>query len=108
MESAIVKENVRLTQENKRLMHRIDEEIAANEKLRAELMDTKLLLKRYRKEKMQGYGRRRKQNDRFYSFVEYAVVGLGVIALLAVIALAIRLLFLGTDCLFMWLWDLNI
>ena len=106
--SAIIKENVRLTQENKRLMQEIDKVILEREKIRAELCDTELLLKRYRKDKLRGYDRRRKQNDIFCAFVEYAVVTVGVVALLAVIALAIRLFFFAFDCLFMWVCNLMI
>lgn len=104
--SAIVKENVRLTQENKRLSQLLVEAVEEREKMRGELCDTKVLLKRYRKDKLQAYGRRRKQNDIFRTFVEYAIVAVGVVSLLALIALAIRLLFFGFDCLFMVICDL--
>lgn len=106
--SAIIKENVRLTQENKRLSQLLVEAVEEREKMRGELCDTNVLLKRYRKEKLQAYGRRSKQNDRFRTFVEYAIVTVGVVFLLALIALAIRLLFLGFDCLFMWVCSLYI
>lgn len=101
VDSSIVRENIKLVQENKRLKALLAEADKKNAMQHE-------ALRKYRADAAERYSGQIEDNHKLRNALDFALLIGGLLLLIGAGALVIKALFYGIDSLFFWAWGLNV
>ena len=99
----LINENIKLTQENKRLMAELEEVKRQRDRLHKTLVETRKLLKHYHSDKVAVYNGEKTETNKLSKFAEYLQTIASFATCIAGLYILVRLFYFVTGCIATWI-----